>query len=197
MGSHTASSNTVLAETTADAFFSPGAAKTGPNRSHDNLHRIPSGHLAGQPAQELSNTAAAVRGGLAPWQIRKVERFVKENMTRPLRIEQLADQVSLSASYFHHAFKETFALSPHANVTRKRLENARAMMLATEEPLSQISFACGFADQSHLCKIFRREMGEPPSAWRKRNRPVPAFPRCGELVAISGLSTKRREMSRC
>lgn len=121
----------------------------------------------------LLNLPAAVpagaRGGLAPWQKRKIERFLKEHLSESLRVEHLAGQISLSASYFHHAFKETFGVSPHVFITRLRLEAARAMMLASEEPLSQIAFACGFADQSHLCKIFRRELGEPPGVWRRRN----------------------------
>lgn len=113
---------------------------------------------------------STVRGGLAPWQKRKIERFVKEHLAESLRVEHLADQVSLSASYFHHAFKETFGMSPHAYLTKLRLESAQRMMLETQEPLSQIAFACGFADQSHLCKIFRRELGVPPGTWRRRNR---------------------------
>jgi AraC-like DNA-binding protein len=112
---------------------------------------------------------ADAHGGLAPWQKRKIDRFLKEHIAEPLRIERLAGQLSLSASYFHHAFKETFGVSPHVYITRLRLALVRTMMLATAEPLSQIAFACGFADQSHLCKIFRRELGEPPSIWRRRN----------------------------
>jgi AraC-like DNA-binding protein len=112
---------------------------------------------------------ATARGGLAPWQRHKIEQYLKQHLAEPLPVEQLADQVTLSASYFHHAFKESFGTSPHAYITRLRLQAAQVMMLSTEDPLSQIAFACGFADQSHLCKIFRREQGEPPGMWRRRN----------------------------
>jgi len=44
-----------------------------------------------------------------------------------------------------------------------------AQMLTTEDPLSQIALACGLADQAHLSKLFRRAVGETPSAWRRRN----------------------------
>ncbi len=112
-------------------------------------------------------SAPRARGGLAPWQKRKIDRYVRDHLTQALPVEQLADQVSLSPSYFHHAFKATFGLSPHAFVTTLRIAAVQEMMRATKEPLSQIALACGFADQSHLCKIFRREMGETPSAWRR------------------------------
>ena len=109
------------------------------------------------------------RGGLAPWQKRKIENFLKVRLAEPLRVDRLAGEISLSTSYFHHAFKESFGVSPHVYITRLRLQAARVMMLATRDSLSQIAFACGFADQSHLCKIFRRELGEPPGVWRRRN----------------------------
>jgi transcriptional regulator GlxA family with amidase domain len=117
-----------------------------------------------------SGRQVLARGGLAPWQRRKVEGYVKDHLPEPLQVKELADQVSLSASYFHHAFKETFGTSPHAYIRTKRLESAQAMMVSTDEPLSQIASACGFSDQSHLCKIFGRALGERPGAWRRRNR---------------------------
>jgi hypothetical protein len=42
-------------------------------------------------------------------------------------------------------------------------------MLMSREPLSQIAVACGFADQAHLARLFRREMGSAPSQWRRVN----------------------------
>jgi len=109
------------------------------------------------------------RGGLAPWQRRKIERYVREHLERPVQIEELAEHIPLSVSHFCRAFKETFRNTPHAYLIRLRLESAQEMMLATDEPLSQIALASGFADQAHLSKQFRRVIGETPSAWRRRN----------------------------
>jgi AraC family transcriptional regulator len=112
---------------------------------------------------------ASARGGLAPWQKRKVDRYLKENLDRPVRLNAVAEQVALSVSYFSRAFKETFGTTPHMHMLRLRLELAQKLMLTTEEPLSQIALACGLADQAHLSKLFRRVVGETPSAWRRRN----------------------------
>jgi transcriptional regulator GlxA family with amidase domain len=43
------------------------------------------------------------------------------------------------------------------------------LLLETDLPIAEIAAACGFADQSHLSKVFARENGEPPAAWRRRN----------------------------
>ena len=111
-----------------------------------------------------------VRGGLAPWQKRKVDRHIRQSLEQTLRVKDLAEQVSLSVSHFCRAFKESFGASPHLHLTRLRVARARRLMLTTQDPLSQIALACGMADQAHLSKVFRREVGEPPNTWRRRNR---------------------------
>jgi transcriptional regulator GlxA family with amidase domain len=111
-----------------------------------------------------------VRGGLAPWQRRKIDRHIQQRLERPLRVKDLAEQASLSVSHFCRAFRESFGASPHLYITRLRVERAQRLMLTTQDPLSQIALACGMADQAHLSKLFRRAVGEPPNTWRRRNK---------------------------
>lgn len=119
------------------------------------------------PPAEPDPTCA--RGGLAQWKKRKIDRYLKENLHRPMHVGELAKLVLLSASHFSRAFKETFGLTPHAHIVQLRVELAQRLMLSTEDPLSRIAFACGMADQSHLSKLFRRGVGETPGAWRRRS----------------------------
>ncbi len=111
-----------------------------------------------------------VRGGLAPWQKRKIDLYIQQRLERTLRVKELAEHASLSVSHFCRAFKESFGASPHLHLTRLRVERAQRLMLTTQDPLSQIALACGMADQAHLSKLFRREVGEAPNTWRRRNR---------------------------
>ena len=53
-----------------------------------------------------------VRGGLAPWEKRKVDRHIQQSLERTLRVKDLAEQVSLSVSHFCRAFKESFRGEP-------------------------------------------------------------------------------------
>jgi AraC family transcriptional regulator len=117
----------------------------------------------------LTRHPVTARGGLAPWQKRKVEQYVHEHLQEDVRVGELANMIPLSVSYFYRAFKQTFGETPRAYLTRRRLELAQELMLCTQEPLTRIAIACGFADQSHLSKAFRRVMTETPSTWRRRN----------------------------
>lgn len=107
------------------------------------------------------------RGGLAPWQARKVTAFIELNLQSRIRTIDLARHVCLSSRYFSEAFRVSFGLRPQAYILTRRLERAKQLMTTTEDPLCQISLACGMADQSHLSRVFRTHFGRTPNYWRR------------------------------
>ena len=108
-----------------------------------------------------------VRGGLSPWQIRKVTSHIEAHLDRPIRNEDLATIVRLSACHFAHAFRNSLGESPREYIIRRRVERAQGLMLSTDASLSEIALDCGLADQSHLSRLFRRIVGESPRTWRR------------------------------
>lgn len=106
-------------------------------------------------------------GGLAPWQVKKVKQYIEARIAHGIPLDELAEQVRLSTSYFSTAFKSTFGISPHGYVVLCRVENAKLRMLSSNAPLCEIALDCGLADQSHLSRVFRRVTGTTPSAWRR------------------------------
>ncbi|WP_337186288.1 AraC family transcriptional regulator [Phenylobacterium sp.] len=118
----------------------------------------------------LEPQAPALRtlpGALTPWQARRVRDHIERGLARRLLLSELAEVTGLSAGYFSRAFKASFGEAPHAFVVRSRIRRAQRLMLATAEPLARISLDCGFADQAHLSRAFRREIGVSPHAWRR------------------------------
>jgi AraC-like DNA-binding protein len=115
---------------------------------------------------------AAPRGGLAPWQVRRVTAYIEEHLASTIRLEDLARLARLSHSHFCRAFKESLGHPAHAYVMRRRVQKAQGLMLTTGESLSQIAAQCGMADQAHFCKLFRRLVGQSPNAWRRAHRQV-------------------------
>jgi AraC family transcriptional regulator len=106
---------------------------------------------------------------LAPWRAKKLYRFIEENLDHKLSLEVLARQVGLSRSHFARACKNTFGLPPCEWVIRRRVERAQTLMRETHTPLSQVALACGFADQAHFSRLFRRVAGMTPRGWRRDN----------------------------
>jgi AraC-like DNA-binding protein len=114
-----------------------------------------------------------IRGGLAPWRIRRVSNHIEMNLDTTVRTKDLAALVELSSFHFCRAFRDSFGDSPHAYITRRRVERAQGFMLTTNTSLSQIAIDCGLADQSHFNRLFRRFVGESPGAWRRARAAVP------------------------
>lgn len=111
------------------------------------------------------------RGGLARWQIARIDEFINEHLDQCIRTTELASLLGLSVSHFSHAFKQTTGMTPLMYVTGKRVEATRQYMLCTTQSLSDIALSHGFCDQSHFCRVFRREMGLSPQAWRNLHAP--------------------------
>jgi AraC family transcriptional regulator len=118
---------------------------------------------------EPATGAQARIDGLAPWQERKVLRYIGENLDRAISNQDLADEVGLSVSHFSRCFKASFGLSPRDYLIRGRVERAKAMMLNPEAPLCQIALDCGFCDQAHLSRLFQAVVGIAPNRWRRQN----------------------------
>jgi AraC-like DNA-binding protein len=139
----------------------------------------------------LSKRVTLSTGGLAPWQVKRINLFIAQNISRPMSIEKLARLSNLSTSYFSAAFKASYGTSPHNHVIRCRVEHAKQLMLEGDTPLCQIALDCGLADQAHLSRVFRRVTGTTPSAWRRHsrhglpNRPQARVPGVGTSYAHS------------
>jgi AraC-like DNA-binding protein len=114
-----------------------------------------------------ARTGERMKGGLAPWQIRKVTSHIEANLDKPIRSADLAALLMLTPCHFSRAFRASFGEPPLEYVIRRRVQRAQGLMLSTDAPLSQIALDCGLADQAHFSRLFRRVVGESPKAWRR------------------------------
>jgi len=105
--------------------------------------------------------------GLTRWQVRRLESFVAHHLDARIQNADLAGLIGLSRSHFHRAFRGSFGVSPQNYVARRRIEHAKMLMLLSSDPLVQIALSCGFSDQAHFSRIFRRAAGMPPFQWRR------------------------------
>ena len=127
---------------------------------------------AGRAVQERRGRPLEPRrtlGRLAPWQVNRVVAHVEANLACAIQAKDLAALVNLSTSHFFRGFKASTGMTPFEYVAQRRVELARKLMRTTSDPLSQIAVQCGLCDQSHLCRLFRRLVGQSPHAWRRAN----------------------------
>jgi AraC family transcriptional regulator len=110
---------------------------------------------------------ATSKSRLAPWQVRKVTDFMRDNLADTLQLAELAATSGLSPSHFARGFKGSTGLSPHRWHLKMRIEHASAMLADAGASLADVACATGFADQSHFCRVFSKIVGMTPGAWRR------------------------------
>ena len=107
------------------------------------------------------------RGGLAPWQERRAKEILNANLDGGVPLKDVARECRLSVSHFSRAFRRTMGVAPHNWLLMQRIEVAKEKLRDTRLSLSDVALACGFADQSHLTRVFTGMVGVSPGAWRR------------------------------
>jgi len=115
---------------------------------------------------EPSAIALAPSNGLSPERLRRVRDYIEAHLDDQLSLTDLAGVACLSPYHFSRSFKQAVGVGPQRYVIQRRLEHAKTLLRRTHQPLASIAQEAGFADQSHLNSIFRREMGVTPGRFR-------------------------------
>jgi transcriptional regulator GlxA family with amidase domain len=92
---------------------------------------------------------------------------MRSDASENLSVVAIAKACKLSTSHFTRAFKASTGVPPHRWLLEMRVESARQLLVQSKTPLAEIAYRCGFADQSHMSRIFGRIMGISPGAWRR------------------------------
>jgi AraC family transcriptional regulator len=118
----------------------------------------------------FSGYERAPKGGLTPRQAERAKAYMADHCDEDLSLADVAHACNLSRGYFTQAFKVTTGLTPHQWRLHHRIDKAKSLLLETSTPVAEIAFACGFADQSHLTRVFVQQVGDSPASWRRQRR---------------------------
>ncbi|WP_245466972.1 helix-turn-helix domain-containing protein [Bradyrhizobium elkanii] len=114
-----------------------------------------------RPSERVSS------GGLAPWQERRAKEIMRTRLASNLTIADVAAECKLTPSHFARSFRRSTGVAPHEFLSQLRIDEAKRLMLTTKLPLADIALICGFGDQSYFTRVFSRNVGTSPGAWRR------------------------------
>lgn len=128
----------------------------------------------------LAGIAAALEaasGGLAP--IRRANReaaqaardYIEACLDETFSLAELERATGHDRWQLSRDFRAMFGASPYRYLILRRLEKARRLLLEGR-PGAEVAAACGFADQSHFGRLFRKTWGLTPNAWLKVMKPA-------------------------
>jgi AraC-like DNA-binding protein len=115
--------------------------------------------LVGDQGARLRQIAAA---GSQSHQIARAIEWLKGNFAQPLRIDDLATEVNMSTSTFHHHFRAMTAMSPLQYQKTLRLNEARRLMISERLDAATAAFQVGYESPSQFSREYNRLFGAPP-----------------------------------
>ena len=93
--------------------------------------------------------------------------YVEGHLRGPISMAELARQVSLSTSRFHHVFRQVMGITPKAYIQNARLRLAQHLLITSTIPVGDVAEQAGFVSPYHFSHVFRRQMHTTPTAFRK------------------------------
>jgi AraC-like DNA-binding protein len=113
----------------------------------------------------------ACRPNIDPPRVALMKERLAADLTEPLSLTELAADVGLSAFHAARLFTQAVRMPPHAWRNQLRLQRSLAP-LREGVAVADVAAACGFTDQSHFTRHFRRMFGVPPGRWQGGSGPA-------------------------
>ena len=115
----------------------------------------------------LIRIRAVDRPRAADPRLRRAVDFLEANFRHRISVGEVAREAGVHPSYLAELFRAGLALSVGEWVRNRRLEYAREALRVPTTPISRIAFQAGFADHSHLTRLFRVRFGMSPAEYRR------------------------------
>jgi AraC family transcriptional regulator len=92
---------------------------------------------------------------------------IRAHFLEDVRVSRIAGECGIHPAYFARVFRRTMGCTVAQYARRLRVEHAASLLGDSEVSLTEVALACGFADQAHLTRAFRAQVGTSPGAFRR------------------------------
>ncbi len=99
--------------------------------------------------------------------VRRAMAYLHEHYAHPISRKDIAGYVGMSEDYLTYCFRKELNMTPIAYLNRYRVHQARLRLKDSEQSITDIAFSVGFSDSGYFSRIFRREVGMSPEAYRR------------------------------
>lgn len=101
----------------------------------------------------------------------KTIEYMNTHYSDPLTLHLIADSLHINPYHLHRIFKRVVGVTPAEYLMQKRIaEAAKKLLDETERNITEIAAAVGFVNPAHFSTVFRKQIGQSPSAYRNRQQ---------------------------
>jgi transcriptional regulator GlxA family with amidase domain len=98
--------------------------------------------------------------------------YIHEHYAEPISREDLAQHLAVNERYLTRCFRQETGVTPIDYLLRHRIRQARALLEQGHLSVTDVAMATGFSDSSYFGRVFQREVGIAPSAYKRGLRPT-------------------------
>jgi AraC-like DNA-binding protein len=102
--------------------------------------------------------------------VRRVMAYLHENFAQPISREQLASYAGVSERHLNRCFMQETGTTPLTYLNRYRIQQARTLLAEGQLSVIEVMGRVGFSESSYFTRLFRREVGVSPGAYKKGSR---------------------------
>ena len=99
--------------------------------------------------------------------VRKAMAFIHEHFAEPVTRREIARHVSIAEDYLTYCFRQELGTTPIKYLQRYRVNRARSLLRESDATITEIARLVGFSDSGYFSRIFHRETGMSPEAFRR------------------------------
>ena len=126
------------------------------------------GHYLGDVAPDLIERSWKRMAALEP--VLPALHMIESRLDQVIRNGDLASACNLSEDYFIHKFRDATGFTPTAFIRKRRVAMGAQLLLFTTESIESIATKTGFTDRFYFSRVFTKETGHPPAAYRRSPR---------------------------
>lgn len=129
-------------------------------------HKAPSAILI--PPTGITVRASTDRMAVSSPLLRKALAFIRQNLSKPIGIDQIAEAIGISRATLDRLFKSEMERSAGQEIQRQRISRAKSLLANEELSIAQIAAECGFCNQAYLTNLFKGTIGLTPLKYRNQ-----------------------------
>jgi AraC family transcriptional regulator len=111
---------------------------------------------------------AVKRAPLAKWRLNRTLEYIEANLHKSLSLAQLARVAGLSRMHFAAQFRIATGRPPHAYILSRKVARAQQLLRDNALTIGQVAMELDFSSSAHFAEVFKNQVGETPSSWRRR-----------------------------